>query len=154
MTTPWYGSTVAWWAPFERDARRRDGDLIQIAVGYRRLTYRHSGLEVPGRLDLVPVRVEFFAEPPYYCYGLPPSEYPRVFADPGAASKHRMGDDALCLFYPGDDDGHRWRSEDGLLSLLNLVRDHLFFELHWRATGGREWLGPEAPHGFPAGSAA
>jgi hypothetical protein len=35
--------------------------------------------------------------------------------------------------------------------VIDLARDHVFFEDHWRATGGRrggEWLGAEQPHGF------
>lgn len=150
--TDWYGATVAWWAPFERDARRADGDLITVELGLDRIIYRHAGLEVPGRLDLVPVRVEFYETPEYPTYGLPAQDYPRVFADPGADSPHRMPDGALCLFFPGDPADRRWTSKDGLHALLGLVRDHLFFELHWRATG--RWLGPEAPHGFGRKSAA
>lgn len=102
MTTLWYGATAAWWAPLERDARRADGDRLRIELDHRRLTYRHTGVEVPGRRDLVPVRIEFFADPPYNCYGLPPEDYPRVFADPDQLSPHRMPDDSLCLFYPAD----------------------------------------------------
>jgi hypothetical protein len=47
------------------------------------------------------VTIDFYATPPYACWGLPPEEYPRVFADPGASSPHRMpDDDALCLWFP------------------------------------------------------
>ena len=39
----------------------------------------------------------------------------------------------------------------GLLALLNLTRDRLFFELHWRATRDRRgrgvWLAPGVEHG-------
>jgi hypothetical protein len=152
--TDWYGATVAWWAPFERDARRADGDLITIDLGIEQLIYRHVGLEVPGRLDPVPVRVEFYAKPPYDTYGLAPQDYPRVFADPKAASPHRMPDDALCLFFPGDPAHQRWTSQHGLQALFDLTRNHLFYELHWRATAEKVWLGPEAPHGFTRGRAA
>lgn len=117
------------------------------------LAYRHDGLWVPGRRDPVPVTVCFFDDPPYPCWGLAPSDYPRVYADCGAESKHRMPEDgALCLYYPGSDPAQRWIADDGLLALLNLVRDHLFFEAYWRNTGGRrggQWLANEAPHGFP-----
>jgi hypothetical protein len=66
-------------------------------------------------------------------------------------------DDALCLYYPRSPAEQRWTADDGLVALLNLVRDHLFFEQHWRSTGGHRrgvWLGGEAPHGFPTWSAA
>ena len=129
----------------------------------RVLVYEHAGLDVPARRDLVPVCIEFHENPTYPTYGLPPWDYPRVFADPGAISKHRLGGDALCLWYPRDPEDRRWHYEDGLVTLLNIVRNHLFFEDHWRATGGHgaagqpegEWLGNEAPHGFPGeGTAA
>ena len=119
--------------------------------------YRLNGLFVPGR-EPIDVRVAFFATPYYDTYKLPPQDYPRVFADPGAISPHRMpGDDALCLYFPHSPPERRWRSTDGLLMLLDLVRDHLFFETHWRDTAARgkgEWLGAEAPHGFPQSRAA
>jgi hypothetical protein len=54
---------------------------------------------------------------------------------------------------PGDPPERRWRPADGLLVLIDLARDHVFFEDHWRATGGPqggEWLGDEQPHSFPA----
>jgi hypothetical protein len=63
-----------------------------------------------------------------------------------------MPDDGLCLFFPHDPPDQRWRAKHGLLCLLDLVRNHLFYELHWRATD--RWLGPEAPHGFDGARAA
>lgn len=141
----WYGAQAEWWVPFERDARRRYGDRLEIFHEYRRVTYRHAGLAVPGLLDPVPVTVEFFAEPPYATYGMRAEHYPRVWADPAGVSPHRMPDRSLCLYYPGDPPERRWGSELGLLSLLDVTRDHLFFEHHWRATGAFRhgvWLGP------------
>jgi hypothetical protein len=81
-----------------------------------------------------------------------PCDYPRVWADCGVRSKHRMPDDSLCLYFAGSPPDARWTAGDGLLALLNLVRDHLMFEEHWRRTGGPrhgEWLGNEAPHRLP-----
>jgi hypothetical protein len=130
---------------------RRDWvDLRQRGPGV--LTYHHAGLAVPGRVDRVPVRVEFHERPPYECYGLPWHDYPRVFADPGALSKHRMPDDALCLYYPGDPARQRWTVANGLVQLFAIIADHLFYEQWWRHTGGHDggqWLGDEAEHGFP-----
>ena len=157
----WYGSDPLWQLAQERGlADQHHGDVIrrlgadlwlQHAPGW--LEYRHTGLVVPGRTDLVPVTVRFYEQPPYDTYGQHPRNYPRVFADPGAASKHRMPDDALCLYYPWHPPERRWTAPDGLLALLNLIRDHLFFELHWRRTlcetGVGEWLGAEEPHGAP-----
>lgn len=137
-----------WYGPLEREARRVHGMRLtsQLRKG-RQLVYEHSGLEVPGRAD-VPARVVFYADPPYATYGLPPQDYPRVFADPGARSKHRMpSDDALCLYAPFVPPAERWTSSQGLLVLLNLVVDHLFSEMTWRETG--LWPLPESPHGLP-----
>jgi hypothetical protein len=143
----WYGAQARWFYPFEREAQRTHGLRLtsHLAKG-RRLIYEHSGLEVPGRSD-VPVRVEFYASAPYDTFGLDPQDYPRVFADPKARSKHRMSDDALCLYAPFDPPEDRWTSSDGLLLLLNLVVDHLFSEMVWRDSG--VWPRPESPHGLP-----
>ena len=156
----WYGAAPAWQLYLERNlwlehsghVRREQGIGLTWRDNGGWLAYHHDGLWVPGRRDPVPVTVAFFETPPYPCFGLKPEDYPRVWADCGAASKHRMADDALCLYFPRSAHEQRWTAEEGLLALLNLVRDHLFFEDHWRRTGGGHrgiWLGNEAPHGFP-----
>lgn len=153
----WYGAQDAWRVPLEAKARRRYGAQLRMDWGDQAMIYRLRDAHVPGR-EPIDVRVAFFANPYYDTYGLPPQDYPRVFADPGAPSPHRMPfDDALCLYYPRSAPTRRWRSTDGLLMLLDLVRDHLFFETHWRDTDRRgkgEWLGGEAPHGFARKGAA
>ncbi|MFD5865560.1 hypothetical protein ACFWGP_11440 [Agromyces sp. NPDC127015] len=112
-----------------------------------KLTYHHTGIHVPARAARVPVRIEFYRDPLYDTFGLDPSDYPRVFADPGARSKHRMPtDDALCLYDVRDPAEKRWTSEKGLQSLLVMVADHLFYEDIWRDSG--KWPVPDAPHGF------
>jgi hypothetical protein len=119
----------------------------------RVLAYTHAGLEVPGRRDPVPVRIEFHERPPYDTYDLAPRDYPRVFADPDLPSPHRMPDDSLCLYMPKDPEDRRWHSALGLEALLNLTRNHLYKEMRWRDTGGFDggiWLGEEAAHGLPA----
>jgi hypothetical protein len=149
----WFGSRPSWRLPMERAAMRHYGPLVTVHQTANTLNYTHSGLRVIGRRELVPVTVEFHADPPYPTYGLDPADYPRVFADRGVASKHRMPDDSLCLYYAGDPANRRWTSDRGLLSLLDLTGDHLYFEDYWRSTGGvhkGQWLGPEAPHGFAA----
>lgn len=151
MIPRWYGADPVWTLPFQRDARRHYGDEIKVDLRRDQLIYRHRGLDVPGRDRAVPVTILFEARPLYDTYGLAAQDYPRVFADAGLESPHRMPDDSLCLFYPGDPPDRRWTAEDGLLALLNLTGDHLFFETYWRHTGGRrggKWLAPEAPHGY------
>lgn len=125
-----------------------DLTTVPVTGAPRVLVYTHSGLDVPSRPKPVPVRIEFHEYPPYDTLGLHPRDYPRVFADPGAASPHRQPHDgALCLWQPRDPDDRRWLATQGLVDLLSITRNHLFFEVHWRAT--EEWLGDEAPHGFP-----
>ena len=74
-----------------------------------------------------------------------------VFADPGARSPHRMPDDSLCLYYPGDPREQRCVSEDGLDELLNITARHLFAEDFWR-TNDENWPLEEAPHGYQEGT--
>lgn len=170
-TNSWYGTNLE----FQRalleglDTFVEHGGQVAIALadpathgparrhGQRILVIEHTGLDVPARRDPVPVRIEFHEDPNRNTGGLPPEDYPRVLADPGATSKHRFRDDSLCLWFPEDPEERRWKHADGLVTLLNTVRNHLFFEDHWRATGGfggpgqreGEWLGDEAPHPVP-----
>lgn len=120
------GATPAWQLALERDAKKLYPGQITSTLSRRfdlprypwSLTYRHAGLNVDGRVTPIPVEVQFHEDPGYDTYGLPPIDYPRVFADPGVKSKHRMGDDALCLWFPHDPPWRRWRHTDGLGILL------------------------------------
>jgi len=136
---------------FEASARRAYPGQLTHTLAPGRLTYRIE-LDVIGRIGPVPITTEFWANPPYGCYGLNPADYPRVYAEPGAASPHRMPDDnALCLWYPADSATRRWTADKGLLDLLDITADHLLYEQYWRATGGEHdgiWAGDEAEHGF------
>lgn len=149
--TRWYGVEPHWQVWVEAAARREHGAALWREVALHRVTYRLP-VEVRGRRWPVNVGIEFHPRPPYATYGLPPEEYPRVFADPGADSPHRMPDDALCLYFPHSSTAARWTPAKGLLALFDVTRDHLFFEGYWRSTGGHRsgvWLGDEQPHGFP-----
>lgn len=148
----WYGLQPWWQVWLEAGARTEHGTDLRLDLQRDRITYRLP-VEVRGRREPVEIHIEFHQRPPYDCYGLPPEEYPRVFATPGVTSPHRMPtDQALCLYYPKSPPGQRWRPATGLLSLIDLTRDHVFLEDYWRATGGERggiWLGAEASHGFP-----
>lgn len=152
----WYGLCPAWRIHLESTARREFGHRLQVVEGPYALEYRVP-LDVVGPTDLIDASVVFYAKPSYDTYDLPAQDYPRVWAQRGLPSKHRMPvDDALCLYYPDDPPQHRWTADKGLLDLLDLIVDHLGYEAHWRATGGDGdgiWLGDEAEHGF-AGEAA
>lgn len=169
-TNPWYGTDLGFQhallhGPGGPNAHPEHYGQVSAALAdptarysHRRiLVIEHVGIDIPGRREPAPVRIEFHERPDYDTYGLPAIDYPRVFADPGAISKHRLPADALCLWFPRDPEDRRWNHGDGVVALLNLARNHLFFEDHWRTTGGfggpglpeGEWLGDEAPHGFP-----
>jgi hypothetical protein len=162
----WFGTDASFHHVLEHsldtDVTHRGQVTRRIVAAYspgspRMLQYRHAGVDVPSR-GPVPVLVEFPEYPLYNLYGRPVQDYPRVFADIGADSPHRLydnNDDALCLYYPYDPPGRSWCAGDGLAVLFNLAANHLFFELHWRATGGfgdssgsnmGTWLGDELPH--------
>lgn len=147
----WYGTSPAWRVAAEAGVRRAYGDHLRVTEWPGRLEYRIA-LDVRGPNELVEVTVVFYADPPYETYGLAPSDYPRVWAERGQGSKHRMpDDDALCLYYPLDPPQRRWTADTGLLDLLDIVVDHLGYEAYWRATGGPAggvWRGDEAEHGF------
>jgi hypothetical protein len=147
----WYGSDPAWRAAMEARARREHGSRLSALLEAGRLTYTVE-LDVPGRFKPVPVMISFYDAPPYDCYGLPPADYPRVHAEPGARSPHRMPtDNALCLWYPLDPPERRWTADKGLLELLDIANSHLLYEAYWRSTegiAGGIWAGDEAAHGF------
>lgn len=152
----WYGNSPVWRVALEASARRQYGNRLHVTEGQGTLEYQVA-LDVRGPNDLVDVKITFYVAPVYETYGLSPQNYPRVRAEAGLLSKHRMPDDALCLYYPLDPTEHRWTPEKGLLDLLYLVVDHLVYEAHWRVSGGWDggrWLGDEAPHGVVEGTAA
>ena len=76
----------------------------------------------------------------------------RVYADGPAGSPHRYAPHpkdrrqrpSLCIWYPSDPTEQRWVPSDGLLSLIEMTRIHLYKEAYFRETG--EWLGEEVPH--------
>lgn len=147
----WYGTSPAWRVAVEASTRREYGDRLRVTEWRGRVEYRIA-LDVRGPNDLVEVAVVFYADPPYETYRLHPQDYPRVWAERGLPSKHRMpDDDALCFYYPADPPERRWTADKGLLDLLDLVVDHLGYEAYWRASGGHDggqWLGDEVEHGF------
>ena len=166
-TRAWYGTDLDFQAALLSDLHAHDehAGLITNALRHPRRhggrdrvwTFTHAGMNVPGRSESIPVTIEFHEQPGYFTYGLKPFDFPLVFADPGADSKHRHQDiDALCLWFPGDPEDRRWHYTDGLIALFNLARNHVFYETYWRATGGHGgpnspegiWLGDEAAHGY------
>ncbi|MET0522405.1 MAG: hypothetical protein ABW156_10610 [Jiangellaceae bacterium] len=111
----------------------------------------HGSPTSPDRIDEARTN-GYYADPPYPTYGLPAQDFPKVFAKPGATSKHRYRhDDSLCLWQPQDPTESRWTSDKGLLDLIEITRRHLVLENYWRETGGEHggiWVLPDAPHGL------
>lgn len=74
---------------------------------------------------------------------------PIIIADGPTCSPHRYPDfdrKRLCVWHPDDPADFRWTQQDRLVSLLALIKFHLFREAWWRNTGCGEWLGPQAGH--------
>lgn len=84
--------------------------------------------------------------------GTPKPSLRAVYADGPTDSPHRYKPrakdrnqrPALCIWTPGDPPDERWLPDDGLLSLIEHARVHLFKEAYWREHG--EWLGEETFH--------
>lgn len=132
--TAWFDDLASLYA-FERDARRELGGLQRDEDARpRRLVYPLE-LDVPGYDDRRQVRIEFPATS---------AVLPRVLADGPADSPHRYEDGSLCMYHPDDPADRRWIPADGLASLIDCIRVHLFQEAEARA--GRPWPGDEAPH--------
>lgn len=80
-------------------------------------------------------------------------EAPTIYTDGPDESPHRFAPvrkdprSSLCIWHPHDPPERRWIPRDGLLSLIEMVRIHLFKEAYWREK--HVWLGDEAPHRQP-----
>jgi hypothetical protein len=76
--------------------------------------------------------------------GPPSRERAVVMVSGPTRSRHRFPQfrpTSLCLYYGPDPKSMRWDVNDGLVGLVDLIRQHLFDEEWWRATG--QWPGPE-----------
>jgi hypothetical protein len=135
--------------PLEAETRRRLGCRLLVDARPGMLLYTVHALRHPGDPRGHTVTVKFEAAPLSSTFGLHPSEFPRVYADPGAVSPHRHEDEALCLWMPLDPVDKRWTPDKGLHDLLGLAVRHLFAE-HWWREHDQRWLLEEAPHGLPS----
>ena len=134
---------------FERTARAAKPPHTRRAVGGRKYTRIAYELVVP-----VPEYEDRQIELLFH-RTTPQPELTRIYADGPTGSPHRYAPhpkdprqrSSLCLFYPADPAELRWVPGDGLLSLIEMTRIHLFKEAYWRETA--EWPGEEAPHPTP-----
>lgn len=134
--------TPAWYA---RPAPRICFQHRLAGCGLRYWTIRpprpHRGgyaLAVRLRVDDVPEQTVTIA------FGPASPGAPHVYTEAPAASPHRYGDGALCMWFPGDPPELRWTRDHGPVALLGQIVAHLLREEWWRQTG--EWPGREAPH--------
>jgi hypothetical protein len=132
---------------FEKGVRDLFPDLTRRPVGSRKYARIAYGLTVPVA-DYEPRKIEL-----RFPKTTPEPSPARIYADGPEASPHRYGPTpkdprlALCVWYPEDPPERRWVWQDGLLSLVEMVRIHLFKEAYWREKA--VWLGEEAPHSGP-----
>ncbi len=131
---------------FERAAYRAHPSLRRSTTGHRkyaRVVYR---VLVPV-YDYEPRTIEM-----HFRRTTPEPALTRVYADGPTASPHRYAPQrkdplqrpSLCIWYPDDPPERRWVPGDGLLTLIEMTRVHLFKEAHYRETG--EWVGEEVSH--------
>lgn len=82
----------------------------------------------------------------------PEPDVTRVYTDGPTESPHRYAPQrkdslrrpSLCIWYHDDPLERRWVPSDGLLTLIEMTRVHLFKEAYYRETG--QWLGEEVSH--------
>lgn len=131
---------------FERDAYLAYPSLRRSSTGarrYARVVYR---LVVPVE-HYAPRMIEIHLR-----RTSPEPALTRVYSDGPTESPHRYSPHhkdpqkrpSLCIWYPDDPPDQRWTPRDGLLTMIEMTRVHLFKEAWYRETG--EWLGEEVPH--------
>ncbi len=132
---------------FEQGVRDLFPDLTRRAVGSRKYARIAYGLTVPvGEYE--PRKIELL-----FPRTTPEPRPSRIYADGPDASPHRYAPhpkdprSSLCIWHPDDPADRKWVPGDGLLSLIEMVRIHLFKEAYWREKA--VWLGEQAPHPTP-----
>lgn len=145
----WYGEDASFWYPLERGARdhftrmRADGrgaDRLHFEPGHDVLTYRVTGMHVPGYVEVHDVTVEFHRHPRYPTGRLHPQDYPLVFTSVERPYYHHHGKagpfrGSLCLWHPNDPRATRWASDQPLHDLFEMARRHLFHEEYYARYG-------------------
>jgi hypothetical protein len=131
---------------FERAAYAAYPAMRCRAIGHRQYARLAYILTVPVA-EYEPRAIEM-----HFRRTSPQPELTRVYADGPTDSPHLYAPHfkdplrrpSLCIWHPDDPADQRWVARDGLLSLIEVTRVHLFKEAYWRETG--EWLGEEVPH--------
>lgn len=151
----WYGEVPAFQVRLERDLARIKGISGPVTrhLDEHQLRYEVPGLEVPGDLEIHNITIVFWPDHSLARrFGIPACDYPIVSTDVRRTRKHENSDGTLCLWAAFDPPERRWNHLQGLGTLVEVIRTHLFLEHHWLMTGGPgrgEWIIPDAPHGPP-----
>lgn len=159
----WYAWDAQWRAALEVGLAERPDLDVTVVLRPDRVTYWLT-MDVPLYAERQHAAVIFEAHPTE-TFGLPPQDFPTVFAgmhgrQPGLSTadftrvlrdwpvwNHRYLTGALCLFYPRSPAAQRWTYDKGLVALANLVSRHMWAE---RIVDlGHPWPLAEEPHGFP-----
>lgn len=152
----WYGADAGFWYPLEHGARAhfarmradsRGADRLHFEPGHDLLTYRVTGMRVPGYVELHDIAVEFHRDPAYPLGSLDPQDYPRITTTVDRDYYHQHGKagpfkGSLCLWHPHDPRDSRWASDQPLYELFEMVRRHLYHEEYYARC--RRW--PVAHH--------
>jgi hypothetical protein len=134
---------------FERPAYTAYPAIRCTTTGHRRYARVVYRVLVPV-YDYEPRAIEM-----YFRRTSPEPALTRVYADGPTDSPHRYAPhhkdprqrSSLCIWYPDDGPEQRWVPRDGLLTLIEMTRVHLFKEAYYRETA--EWLGEEVSHPQP-----
>lgn len=138
----WYGVDAAFWYRIERGSNAhfarmrgdtRGADRLHFAPGDDVLTYRVTGMHVPGYVELHDISVEFYRHPKYPTGALAPQDYPRITTRVDRHYYHQHGKSgafrgSLCLWHPDAPRDGRWASDQPLYELFEMVRRHLYHE--------------------------
>ena len=144
MNIDWYGADPCFFYPLEKEARAQLPERFTVSYGPGVLRYQIYQLDVPGDELRHDITIEFWRVPPYPTLGHLAQDYPRIFTSVDRRRKHVFDDGSLCVWQPRDPEARQWRSEMGLLVLVEMVRRHLLLEMDCFVTG--EWAIEEAPH--------
>lgn len=123
---------------FERNIRKY---FPEIKCNINRKKKKTPYIEYKLHLKIVYDEIEYY-ESKNICirfnnYGV----IPKITVENSEDFRHRYTDGSLCAWNPRDPEEKKWTFNKGLLSLLCLIRDHLFKEAYFKENS--EWLGNE-----------
>lgn len=116
---------------FDKDAFDSEYDILWKSIGEEKTTYTVV-MKIPTHGSAAVTINVFQNRASVYVGGM-------------SQLRHVNSDGSLCLFYPLDPPERKWNVSNGLLSLLDMIKVHLYKEVEFKRNGGT-WLGEEV-HG-------